>query len=211
VTVKRDRDSTANRRASESTSPSPSGLAFLLRPTLNDVAGRAHGVVDNARRSAESVVESAGHEARRVAEDAEYRLRRLTTHAAEETKSVLADADQRLARTGERLVERWGAVHEEVANSVMDKILVVVMAGVLAYAAYAFTATQGTGSTNIAGAGRLFWIATTLISLMVWLARSIVRHSDRLTNVLKWQLYVLTLASATAAVLVVMEHLSQLK
>ena len=173
----------------------PDGLDRLLAPTLDGVAMRAHGVVDNARSAAEGVVAEVGKEGRRLAKELEYRGDKLADAVGENLGNVVADIDARAAKQQAAFAE----TQDDLASSYMDRVLIIAAAGVIAYTAYFIQSHRNPGDIDLTKVLLFFWMGITFLSSMLWVAHAISGRKKRLKNMLLLSLYVLALGGVVYA------------
>jgi|GEM_PF-6783086 len=177
-------------------------LAGFMRPVVTET-------LDRGEAAAGRVISKARRDADRTLRSADYRARAVMTHTADEASRVAREVDERVTRqqelaadVAEDILDNWRDKNTELADAVLDRVLAVALAAVVGYGAYFFGAAR-----NAAEAATpfeiavLFWMGMTLLSGVVFLLYAISGRRERLRNLLKWELYIVVLATVGVAVL----------
>lgn len=178
--------------------PSPGLLAEMVRPAVGET-------LDQARSAAHLVLRDAGREARRTVDDGERASKRVIDHASAEVNLTLASIDDRLAKQQ----VAWRETHEELADSVMDRVVAVAVAAFMLYGAYYFESMRGEPVINPTAVAMYFWTTISLLSGLIWVLWRVLGRPHRLWHLLKWELYILGITSICAGLILLVAELTK--
>jgi hypothetical protein len=174
----------------------PELLGALLVPTLDEVARRAHGLIDHAEQAVENAASRAERATQKARLDMEAGAKRAIDRAGGEVKGRIDQAHFRLSDLIDHFTERTTVL----LDSFMDRVLALVLAVAVSYGAYFIAHSRG-GAASVGGLAALVWMGMTVLSFVIGLAWTLTGRPERLKHVLVWFLYIVALGGLATLVL----------
>ena len=174
--------------------PRDRSLTNAVHRVLHHAQEVSGGAIDHAHRASDAIIAHA-----------ELRGRRMVQTIGDETRSVVADVDERLHRQREALV-RDG---ERLFDAVFDRILATALAvAVFAAINYYRQLTLYDVQDPISVFG-LFWVGTSFMTLILFVVSRVIGQGRRLQRLIAWECYIIALAGVLVATLLLVRQISK--
>jgi hypothetical protein len=182
-------------------------FADIVRPAVNET-------IDKAQVAADKVIEKAGREIRRTSGDVERKGSKLVNKMSSELKDVVSDADVRFAKQQEALSETiqnglnsWKRKNEEIADSIMGKILAVAVTLIILYGSYYYYTLSHLNNIDYFSIGIIFWMGITLCSFITWITWRINKANSHLKSMFYWLLYIFSFSGICIGIIFLLSRI----